>query len=325
MTVLFPDPPTTASGLLDVGDGHRVHWETFGSATGRPALILHGGPGAAPWTGARRWFDPVRWRIVSFDQRMAGRSTPSAADPMQPFVANTTHHLVADIERLREHLGVERWLVCGGSWGVTLALAYAERHPERVSEMVLVSITLTRRSDVHWLAHEAGRFFPDAWRRFAEHAVRASGSTGAERDLVAAYRHLLHEHPDPDVRRRAAAEWCAYEDAIVSLEEGWEPNPRYADPGFAMTFARTVTEYFHHAAWLGETELLDGVARLAGIPAVLVHGRLDISGPPDIAVELARRWPGAELHLVRTGHTGGDPMLAPVLAAIARFGTEPGG
>lgn len=308
--------------MLDVGDGHLVHWETFGNPEGRAAVILHGGPGAAPWRGARRWFDPARWRIVAFDQRMAGRSAPSAADPMRPFVANTTHHLVGDIERLRTHLGIERWLVCGASWGVTLALAYAQRHPERVTAMTLASITMTRRADVRWLAHDAGRFFPAEWQRFAQGAA-AAGPT-AERDLVAAYRQLLHEHPDPDVRRRAARDWCAWEDALVSLEEGWRPNPRYADPDFAMTFARTVTEYFHHAAWLGDTELVDGAHRLAGIPAVLVHGRFDISGPPDVAWELARRWPAAELHLVHTGHVGGDAMLEPILAGIERFVTLPG-
>jgi proline iminopeptidase len=317
MTDLFPPPEPDAGGLLDVGDGHRIWWEAMGNPEGKPAVQLHGGPGGAPWGGGRRWFDPARYRLVAFDQRMAGRSLPSASDPMQPFTANTTHHLVDDIERLREHLGIERWLVCGASWGVTLALAYAERHPERVSELVLVSITLTRRSDVRWLYHGAGRFFPEEWSRFAAGAARAGGS--ATGDLVAAYHHLLHAHPDPGVRERAALEWCAWEDAVVSLEEGWQPNPRYDDPAFRMAFARTVTHYFHHAAWLADDELLANAGRLAGIPGVLVHGRLDIGGPPDVAWHLSRAWPGSELHLVRTGHVGGDAMLDPAMDALRRF------
>ncbi|HEX2883551.1 MAG TPA: prolyl aminopeptidase [Candidatus Limnocylindria bacterium] len=321
MPQLHPEPEATSEGMLDVGDGHAISWQTFGNPRGKAAVILHGGPGAAPWRGARTWFDPHRWRIVAFDQRMAGRSTPSAADPMRALGDNTTHHLVADLERLRVHLGIDRWLVVGASWGVTLGLAYAERHPRRVSEMVLVSVTLTRPSDIRWLYHDAGRFFPEEWRRFADGA--AAAGPNATEDLVAAYHHLLHEHPDPEVRRRAARSWCDWEDAVVSLEEGWQPNPRYASADFRMTFARTVTHYFRHAAWLDPTELLDNAHRLGGIPGVLVHGRFDISSPPDVAWELARRWPGAELHLVPTGHAGGDPMLEPALAAIERFASRP--
>jgi proline iminopeptidase len=306
-----------ASGMLDVGDGHRIWWEEHGNPKGKPVVILHGGPGAAPWTGAVRWFDPGRYRVVNFHQRMAGKSTPSASDPMQPLTANTTHHLVGDIERLRTMLGIDRWLVCGASWGVTLALAYAERHPERVSEMLLVSLTLTRPDDVRWLYHEAGRFFPEEWRRFRDGAAAANGAGGD--DLVAAYHHLLHEHPDADVRRRAAQDWCDWEDAVVSLEEGWTPNARYADPDFRMTFARTVTHFFHHAAWLDPDELLGSVPRIAHIPAVLVHGRFDISGPPDVAWLLARDWPAAQLHLVRTGHVGGTAMTDPLVDAADRF------
>lgn len=315
---LYPRIEPHTSGMLDVGDGHRVWWEEGGNPNGKPALILHGGPGGAPWTGGRRWFDPARYRIVAFHQRMAGRSTPSASEPMRPLTANTTHHLIGDIERLRTLLAIDRWLVCGASWGVTLGLAYAQRFPARVTEMVLVSVTMTRPADVRWLYHHAGRFFPAEWRRFRAGATAAGGAADGS-DLVAAYHHLLHEHPEAPVRERAARDWCDWEDAVVSLEEGWTPNPRYDDPAFRMAFARIVTHYFHHAAWLEDGELLRNARRLAGIPGVLVHGRFDLSGPPDVAWLLAEAWPGAQLHLVRTGHAGGDPMTAPVIEATDRF------
>jgi proline iminopeptidase len=217
--------------MLDVGDGQSIYWEVSGNRAGKAAVALHGGPGSGSSPGRRRWFDPDRYRFVQFDQRGSGLSTPHAGDLSTDLTTNTTHHLIADIERLREHLGIDRWLVWGASWGVTLALAYAERYPDRVSEMILLSITLTRRPDVHWFARETGRFFPDAWARFR------AGVPAEERDgdLVAAYERLLNHHPDPAVRRQAARDWVAWEDAILSLEEGYVvPNPRYADERFRI-------------------------------------------------------------------------------------------
>lgn len=317
MRELYPALVPHDGGLLDVGDGHRIHWEVSGNPVGKPVVVLHGGPGSAPWTGGPKLFDPDRYRIVALDQRMAGRSTPSAADPMRPLVANTTHHLVADIERLREALGIERWLVCGASWGVTLGLAYAEAHPARVTELVLLSVTTSRPEDIRWLYHDARRYFPEEWHRFREGAAQAPEAR--RDDLVAAYHHLLHENPDVAIREQAAVEWCAWEDAVVSLEEGWEPYERYREPDFRMTFARTVTHYFHHGAWLEPGQLIRDVGRIAHIPAVLVHGRLDLSSPPDVPWLLAHRWPAARLHLVRTGHMGGEDMTDVVLDATDRF------
>jgi proline iminopeptidase len=301
--------------MLDVGDGQQLCWQVSGNPDGKPAILLHGGPGSGSYPGQRRWFDPSAYRIVQFDQRGCGRSTPSVSDPATDLATNTTHHLIGDIERLREHLEVNRWLVCGASWGVTLGLAYAECHPAKVSELIGVSVTMTRASDVHWLYHEAGRFFPEAWARFR------AGVPEGERDgdLVVAYNRLLNEQPDIVIRATAAKNWCDWEDALVSLEEGWTPNPRYADPGFRMTFARLCAHYFSHAAWLDPGELLRNADRLAGIPGVLVHGRFDIGGPPDVPWLLARAWPGAELHLVRTGHVGGNEMLEPVIRSTDRF------
>lgn len=309
-----PYPPIEPydQGMLEVGDGHRIYWEVSGSSSGKPAVALHGGPGGGSSPGRRRAFDPASYRLVQFDQRGCGRSTPSAADVRTDLATNTTAHLISDIERLREHLRIDRWLVWGGSWGVTLGLAYAQRHPERVTEMVLVSVTMTRPSDVHWLYHEAGRFFPEQWARFRE-------GGGYAEDLVEAYDRLLNAHPDSAVRLKAAQDWCDWEDAVVSLEDGWKPNPRYADPDFRVTFARLCAHYFSHAAWLEDGELLENAGRLSGIPGVLIHGRLDLGGPPDVPWLLAQAWPGAELHLVDTGHTGGEEMTEQMMAALERF------
>ncbi len=310
----FPEIEPYEHGMLEVGDGQRIYWETGGNPDGKPAVVLHGGPGSGCSTGVRRNFDPSAYRIVLFDQRGAGRSTPRVGT-FTDLAANTTEHLVADIERLRRHLGIERWLVWGGSWGVTLGLTYAERHPEAVTEMVLASVTMTRPSDIHWLYHETGRYLPREWERFR------AGVPEVDRDgdLVAAYHRLLHEQPDAARRERAARDWCDWEDAVLSLENGWTPNPRYDDPAFRMTFARVVTHYFHHNAWLQDGQLLRDAHRLVGIPAVLVHGRFDLGGPADTAWQLAQGWPDAELRLVDTGHAGGDEMTACVVEATNRF------
>jgi proline iminopeptidase len=219
------------------------------------------------------------------------------------------------MERLREHLGVERWVLWGGSWGCTLGLVYAERHPERVRALVLASVTMTRPADVHWLYHEVGRYFPEQWERFRD------GVPEGERDgdLVAAYHRMLNESSDAAVRERAARDWCRWEDEVLSNEEGWQPNPRYEDPAFRMAFARIVAHYFRHGAWLDDGQILRDAGRLAGIPGVLIHGRFDLGGPADTAWQLARAWPGARLHLVATGHAGGQEMTRRILEATSRF------
>jgi proline iminopeptidase len=317
-----PYPPIEpyATGMLDVGDGQSIYWEAAGNPGGKAAIALHGGPGSGSSPGRRRWFDPARYRIVQLDQRGCGRSTPHAGDWITDLSTNTTHHLIADIERLREHLAIERWLVWGASWGVTLALAYAERFPQRVSEMVLLSITMTRSSDVRWFSRETGRFFPEEWARFRAGVPEAY----RDGDLVGAYDRVLNGDGDPARRLQAARDWVAWEDAILSLEEGHVvPNPRYADERFMIAFARLVTHYFSHAAWLEEDELLRNAERLAGIPGVLVHGRLDLSGPPDVAWRLARAWPGSDLHFVPGGHRGDAEMDRLLLEATDRFASRP--
>ncbi|MBW0010453.1 MAG: prolyl aminopeptidase [Pseudonocardiales bacterium] len=316
----YPEIEPYEQGMLDVGDGHRVYWEVCGNPGGKPAVVLHGGPGSGCTPGSRRSFDPTRYRIVLFDQRNAGRSTPHGSNPAVDLSTNTTEHLIADIELLREHLGIDRWLVWGGSWGATLALAYAQRHPQRVSEIVLASVTMTRPADIDWLYHGVGRFFPEQWSRFRDGVPRAD----RDGDLVAAYYRLLND-PDLAVREKAARDWCDWEDAVVSLEPGYRRNPRYDDPHFRIAFARIVTHYFHHRAWLPDGILLREAHRLAGIPGVLVHGRLDLSGPSLTAWQLAQAWPDAHLHLVGTGHTGGGDMTTRVIQATDRFARVAGG
>ncbi len=291
-------PPSPAdSGLLDVGGGNAVHWEVHGDPAGPPAVVVHGGPGA-PSRGMHRLV-PAEHRVVVVHQRGCGLSTPSAADPATDLSGNTTAALIADMERVREHLGIDRWLVFGASWGTTLGLAYAQAHPERVSGMVLLAVCTTTAREVRWITRDMGRIWPEAWERFR------SGVPEAERDgdLAAAYARLLAS-PDAAVREQAARDWCAWEDTHVSLDPAWRPHPRFEDPVFRLEFARLVTHYWSNAAFLPDGALQRGVGRLAGIPAVLVTGRQDVSGPPDVAWRLHRDWPGSELVVLEGGGHG---------------------
>jgi proline iminopeptidase len=217
---------------------------------------------------------------------------------------NTTEHLLADMERLRVHLGIDRWLLYGGSWGSTLILAYAERHPERVAEIVLLGVTTSRRSEIDWLYRGVGRFFPEEWERFRAGAANDAGDS----DLVAAYARLM-ESPDEGVRHQAATDWLAWEDAVISLEPNGTPNAYSDRPADAqLAFVRICAHYFAHGAWLEEGALLREAHRLQGIPGVLFHGRLDLGSPLGTAWELARAWPGAELIVFEdSGHTGSPP------------------
>ncbi|NYI04432.1 prolyl aminopeptidase [Allostreptomyces psammosilenae] len=328
MPELHPPIEPYDQGTLDVGDGNLVHWEVCGNPEGKPALVVHGGPGSGCGPGARRAFDPARYRIVQFDQRGCGRSTPHASDPATDMRHNTTWHLVADMERLRAHLGIDRWLLFGGSWGSTLILAYAETHPERVSEIVIPAVTMTRRSEIDWLYRGVGRFFPEAWERFRAGVPADAGlpEDAGVPELLAAYADLMAD-PDPRVRERAAATWCAWEDTVVSLEEGGRARPYGGRPTPArQALVRIAAHYFSHAAWLEEGALLRDAGRLAGIPGVLIHGRLDLGSPLVTAWELLRVWPDAELVVVDdSGHLGSDTMRGATMAALDRFAGRPVG
>jgi len=229
--------------------------------------------------------------------------------------ANTTAHLIADIEALRQLHGVERWTVLGMSWGTTLGLAYAQAHARRVDALVLALVTTTSRREVEWITRDVGRIFPREWNRFAT----AVPQTLRHLPLADAYATLLFD-ADPAVRDHAAREWCAWEDAHVSLTPGHRPNPRYEDPEFRLRFARLVTHYWRHAAFLAEDQLLRDAATLNGIPGVLIHGRHDVSSPLDTAWQLSRRWSTSELHVLDdAGHGGGDTFITAVVGALNRF------
>ena len=311
----YPEIEPHERGMLDTDDGHSIYWEVCGNPNGKPAVVLHGGPGSGSGPGWRRYFNPDRYRIVLFDQRGCGRSRPLASEPDVDLSTNTTHHLISDIEALRTSLAIEKWLVFGASWGSTLGLAYAEQFPQCVTGVILFSVVTTTKGEVEWITRSMGRVFPEEWNRFRE------GVPAADRDgsLVDAYSRLLHD-PDPDVRDRAAFNWCAWEDTHVATVPGHEPDPRYDDPEFRMSIARLVTHYWRHAAWLEDGNLIHNVGKLDGIPGLLAHGRLDISGPPDIPWNIARAWPGCELVLVDdAGHGSGGAMIEVVIAATDRF------
>ncbi|MGB7804148.1 MAG: prolyl aminopeptidase [Actinomycetota bacterium] len=310
MASLSPRIEPYDAGMLSVGGGHRVYWETCGDPNGRPAVVVHGGPGSGCTGWHRRLFDPATTRIVLFDQRNCGRSRPHASEPDVDLSTNTTQHLIADMEALREHLEVERWLVFGGSWGSTLSLAYAEAHPDRVSEMVLWGITTGRRAEADWLFRGGvAPLFPEQWERLCA-GVPASDRDG---DIVEAYARMLHD-PDPAVHRRAALHWCTWESATPD----WPPtaglDSRYTDPDFALAFARLVTHYIRHDEFLEDGVLLRDAGVLADIPGTLVNGRFDLQAPIGNAWALHRVWPRAELVIVDdAGHAADEPALTDAL------------
>lgn len=314
---MYPPIEPYGSGHLDVGDGHRLYWETVGSADGLPAIWLHGGPGAPASPNSRRNFDPSRYRAVVFDQRGCGRSRPLASETGSDLSANTTDHLVADMERLRTHLGIERWVVVGGSWGVTLALVYAQRHPERVLGMVLAAVTSGRLKETQWITRHMGRVFPREWDRFVELVPPAE----RDGDLAAAYARLL-ARPDPQAREEAARRWCEWEDTHMSLAPNYKAHLRTQELSWQTVFARLVTHYWAHGCFLADNEVLVNMARIAHIPATLIHGLHDVSSPLDTAWELHKAWPASRLVVVGdAGHFGGSmgDQFAAAIDAMAEL------
>lgn len=311
MRTLYPELDPYDSGMLDVGDGQLIYWEASGNPRGKPAVFVHGGPGGGTDPAHRRLFDPDAYRIVLFDQRGCGKSTPHVADGADLSV-NTTDHLVADMEALRAHLGIERWLVFGGSWGSTLGLAYAQRHPRRVTELVLRGIFLLRRFELDWYYNgAAGLLFPEQWEDFLAPVPEAE----RDDDLIEAYHRLLHS-PDPATAVKAAVAWSTWEGATSSLL----PNPqRVADTGeprFALAFARIENHYFRHGGFLDEGQLLRDAAALEGIPVVIVHGRYDVVCPVVSAWELHQALPGSTLRVVPdAGHAFSEPGITDALVA----------
>ena len=307
---LYPVIEPHETGRLRTDPRHDLYWETSGRPDGAPILFLHGGPGAGSSPEHRRFFDPAHYRIVIFDQRGAGLSRPLAE-----IEDNTTAHLIADIETLRAHLGIARWPVFGGSWGATLALAYAQAHPERVSGLILRGIFLCRAREVDWFLHGMGRIFPEAQREFIEFLPPA------ERDdpLANYYRRLTD--PNPTIHQPAANAWSHYEGACSTLKPNETVMRGFAEPGTALSLARLEAHYFLNGAFFPDGALLENMGQIRHLPGVIVQGRYDMVCPIESADALARAWPAADYVVVQdAGHSAMEPGIRRALvAATDRF------
>lgn len=308
---LYPPIEPYSSGMLDVGDGHSLYYERVGTRGGKPAVFLHGGPGGGISPDHRRLFDPALYDVMLFDQRGCGRSTPYAG-----LDANTTWHLVADMERLREVMGAEKWLVLGGSWGSTLALAYAERHPHRVSELILRGVYTLTRAELEWYYQfGVSEIFPDKWERF-----QAPIPPDERGDMIAAYHKRLTGN-DKAAQIEAAKAWTLWEGETITLLPNPEFSASYSDGHFALAFARLENHFFVHNCWMDDGQLLRDAHRLHGIPGVIVHGRYDMPCPAKYAYSLHKAWPDADFHLIEgAGHAWTEPgILDRLVRATDRF------
>jgi proline iminopeptidase len=307
----YPEIEPCETGTLDVGDGHVIYWERVGTKGAKPAVFLHGGPGGGISPKQRRVFDPARYDVLLFDQRGCGRSTPHAE-----LEANTTWHLVADIERLREMVGVDKWLVFGGSWGSTLALAYAETHPEHVSELVLRGIYTLTRAEMDWYYRfGVSEMFPDKWERFVEPIPEAERG-----DMLNAYRKRLTSE-DAATRLAAAKAWSVWEGETITLLPEPETSTVFGQDEFALAFARIENHFFVHAGWLEDGQLIRDAHKIRHIPGVIVHGRYDMPCPLRFAWALHKAWPEAEFQIVEgAGHAFTEPgILDQLIRATDKF------
>jgi proline iminopeptidase len=300
LRTLYPHIEPYATGHLDVGDGHSIYWERAGTPGAKPAVFLHGGPGGGISPKHRSLFDPALYDVMLFDQRGCGKSTPFAS-----LEANTIWHLVADIERLREMAGVEKWQVFGGSWGSTLALAYAEKHAEHVSELIVRGIYTLRRPELDWFYQfGVSEIFPDKWERFVAPIPEAE-----RHEMMAAYYRRLTSD-DADLRRAAAKAWSIWEGEVITLLPEPETSDQFGEEDFAEAFARIECHYFVNGGWLEEGQLLRDAYKLRKIPGVIVHGRYDMPCPAKYAWALHRVWPEAEFHLIEgAGHAYSEPGI----------------
>jgi proline iminopeptidase len=315
---LYPAIEPHTTGMLEVGDGNQLYWEECGNPSGKPVVFLHGGPGGGSTPEHRRLFDPERYRIVVFDQRNCGRSIPSASDHATDLSANTTWNLVADLERLREHLSIDRWQVFGGSWGSSLALAYAETHPDRVTELVLRGIFTLRRSELEWFYEgPAGNMAPDFWAGFVAPVPVADRAFGK---YIPAYARML-EDPDPAVHGPAAVAWSTWEGSTITLLPRPELVAEFAEPAHALAFARIECHYFVHDGWFEPGQLIRDAGRLADIPTVIIQGRYDLCTPAVTAFELHQALPAADFVIVDdAGHAYDEPgILDALITATDRF------
>ncbi len=303
---LYPEITPHASGTLRLDDTHIMYWEQSGNPDGEPVVFLHGGPGAGATPVNRRFFDPAHYRIIIFDQRGAGRSQPLGA-----LINNTTPHLITDMENLRAHLGIDRWIVFGGSWGSTLALAYGQAHPERCRAFVLRGIFLGRNSEIAWFLHGIGRFFPEHWQIFAAHIP-----ADEQHDLLTAYHTRLTD-PDPRIHMPAARAWSRYEGACSTLLPSAETVAAFEHDTMALGLARIEAHYFINRLFLPENALLGGIHRIRSIPGYIVQGRYDMVCPIETADALASAWPEARFTVAeKAGHSAMEPEIRSALIAV---------
>ncbi len=307
---LFPDTFPYRSGFLPLDSGHSIYWEQVGNPRGLPVLFLHGGPGAGAGAVHRRFFDPAAWHLTIFDQRGAGRSRPFGS-----LVNNTTPALVSDIEALRDHLGVSDWLLFGGSWGSTLAIAYAQAHPERVRGCVLRGIFLGRPSEVAWFLHGLATVFPDAHAQFVNFLPEAERG-----DVLGSYIRRLGD-PEPRIHGPAARAWSIYEGSCSTLLPSPDAVVSFAEDRSALALARIEAHYFANDLFLPPEGLLGHMHRIADVPAEIVQGRYDMVCPPISAFDLAAAWPAARLTVVPdAGHSALEPgTRAALLSAVETF------
>jgi proline iminopeptidase len=299
----YPDIEPFATGYLPVGGPHQIYYEQCGNPKGAPVVFLHGGPGAGASPVHRRFFDPKHYHIIVFDQRGAGRSKP-----LGEITDNTTLHLIADLEKLRSHLGIDRWVVFGGSWGSTLAIAYAEAHADRCKALVLRGIFLCRKSEIDWFLYGMRAFAPEIWREFTDYLPAAE-----RRDLLTNYYKRLID-PDPKVHMPAARKWSVYEGTCCTLLPSPETVESFAQDTVALGIARMEAHYFINDIFLPEDSLLKNVGKIRHIPAVIVQGRYDLVCPIETADELHRAWPEAEYTVVAdAGHSAMEPGIRSAL------------
>ncbi len=315
---LYPVSAPHDAGILAVGHGHRIHWETCGNPDGKPVLVVHGGPGSGAGSGWPRYFNPDEYRVVLFDQRGCGQSTPNAGLTTEGLLANDTQHLIADMEQLREHLGIERWMLFACSWGTTLSLSYAVTHPERVTELILWSVVTTTKPEVDWLTWNMGHLFPQEFEDF----LAPVGPLPVGGNIPLAYHRLLAS-PDPAIHLPACRAWCDWEDRIVSLGNRIERTPQFEDDAFRVCFARLVTLYFGNCAFQTDTYISSNLGKLAHVPVVLLRGRLDISSQLSVSWQLHKGLPLSDLYIVDdTGHGASQCTNGLLVSATEHFYTQ---
>lgn len=307
---MFAKSEPFRTGYLKTDSVYSIYWEVSGNPRGLPALYIHGGPGGGLFPNYTRRFDPKKFMIIGFEQRGCGRSRPWVSE-VEDLSTNTTPFLISDIETLRKELNIDQWVVTGGSWGTTLALAYAQQHPQRVKAMVLSAVTTTSEKEVRWITEDVGAIFPEKWDHFFTAVQSFEGNR-----LIDRYYTALRS-TDRQIRQLAADAWCQWEDVHVSMDPHWQPMQAFEDPGYRLRFATLVVHYWKHAGFLSDRPILSHMDKLQNIPAVLIHGRMDVSGPLTTAWELHKRWPGSQLRVVEKEGHGGSQMTAEAIQALS--------